>query len=67
MCACRNEHLDVARLLVAKGADVNLVDGANKSALQRAQAQQKADIVSFLLSAGYYPLSISCHPFIMTV
>ena len=34
------------------GADVNLVDAANKSALQRAQAQQKKDTVAFLQSAG---------------
>ena len=56
MCACRNDHLEVAKLLVSKGADVNLVDGANKSALQRAQAQQKTNIVAFLQSAGYSPL-----------
>ena len=52
MCACRNEHVEVARLLVSKGADVNLVDGANKSALQRAQAQQKTAVVAFLQSVG---------------
>ena len=55
MCACRNDHIEVAKLLVSKGADVNLVDGANKSALQRAQAQQKTNIVAFLQSAGYFP------------
>ena len=61
MCACRNDHIEVAKLLVTKGADVNLVDGANKSALQRAQAQQKTNIVAFLQSAGYFPHP---HPFL---
>ena len=51
--ACRNQFVDMVRLLVARGADVNKVDFTGYSPLQA--AIRCSDIVEVLLAAGADP------------
>jgi ankyrin repeat protein len=52
--ACQEGHLDVVRLLVENGADVNLrrANQGGRIALGKAARQGHADIVRFLLANG---------------
>ena len=56
MFAAREGHLDVARVLVAAGADVDKVSGADSlSALTMAIVNGRLDIAKLLLDAGTNP------------
>ena len=50
--AAGRDIVDVAKLLILKGADVNLVDENDRSALMYAVAMGKAESIRLLLSAG---------------
>ena len=52
MCACRNEHLDVAEILIAAGAHVGLRDSHGQTVIMRAHARGQDRIVAYLLSVG---------------
>jgi ankyrin repeat protein len=52
MEACAFGHLDVVKLLVALGADLNVKDQQDKAALDLARSAGHQPIESFLLQAG---------------
>lgn len=43
--ACQNGHLDVIRLLLAKGADANMQDSAGDSAVHHAAFGDEPDVI----------------------
>jgi ankyrin repeat protein len=50
--AAANNHLSVAELLVARGADVDKLDAVSEPALWHAVEQGHGDMVSLLLKLG---------------
>ena len=52
MIAALEGHLEVARLLVEAGADFNIVDEENSTALTLARSYNNLDVAAFLESAG---------------
>jgi ankyrin repeat domain-containing protein 50 len=52
MCAAHQGHLSVTKILVAKGAKVNLADDGGVTALIEASAEGHDEIVDFLTKQG---------------
>ncbi len=52
MAACQNGNLDLVRLLLKAGVDINYRDEYEISALSRATIQNKYDIIQLLLKSG---------------
>ena len=52
MLACRREHLEMIKLLIEKGADVNFLIRSYKSALRLAVEEKKLDVVKLLVEHG---------------
>ena len=50
--ACQNGHLDAARLLLEKGADVHKASNANRTPLHEASYSGHMDVVRLLLANG---------------
>jgi len=50
--AAAGGHTRVVELLLERGADVNLRDGAQQSALQRARGAGHGDVVALLIRSG---------------
>lgn len=50
--ACRDGDLELARLLLSAGADVNARDKSGETPLHRAAEEGRADVVRLLLEAG---------------
>ena len=52
MIAALEGHLDVARLLIEAGADLNIADGENSTALSLARSYGNLDVAALLSEAG---------------
>jgi len=52
MIAALEGHLEVARLLIEAGSDLNVVDEENSTALSLARSYNNLDVAAFLESAG---------------
>jgi ankyrin repeat protein len=59
MKAARSGTLEIARLLIARGADVNLKDGSGSTALNSAVDRGHAAIVDLLLAAKIDPNTVN--------
>ena len=55
--------LDIVRMLVDAGADIERVDHAGWTPLTRADADERAEIIDFLLDAGADPSALTRHGF----
>src|SRR5438105_3782555 len=51
-------HIEIARTLVAKGADIAVVDRLKKNAIIYAAGEGRADVVKLLLDKGVDPNAI---------
>jgi ankyrin repeat protein len=65
LCASQWGHVEVVRLLIEMGADVNVVSGEGKSALSTACEREQIEVVKCLLEQGadpYHgrPLQMAC-------
>ena len=52
MIACKHGHLDIAKLLLQKGANVNFVNNLNQTALMKAAEGGNVEVVNLLLEHG---------------
>ncbi|CRH00058.1 acyl-CoA-binding protein, putative [Plasmodium relictum] len=50
--ACDRGHLEIAKLLVEKGADINIEDSYGDTALHIAAYSDKTEIINYLISIG---------------
>lgn len=50
--AAKNSHLDVVRLLVDRGADINLADAVGTAALHRTSQQCSDELIQYLIDRG---------------
>jgi ankyrin repeat protein len=50
--AAANGKLEICKLLLQSGADINKIDGDGKTSLQRAKSSNHSSVVQFLVEHG---------------
>jgi len=55
LTAIRNQELDIASVLLDKGADINAIDNCGFSALHHVAMRNNLETMAFLLEAGANP------------